>query len=325
MNNVKIGLALVCMTAVSSAYAAADIYDILRGTTQNTRSISYEDLQAAASATQDAQAGLSADMATQIQPTTLREEAFKELLNKTFPLQPEQIQELHRHYDMSQQAIQSPPQGPPQPVSSTLTVDLSPGGVPPIVRLATGFVTSIVFVDSTGAPWPVADYSLGNPTGFNIKWDTKTNALFIQSMKDHISGNLAVRLAELETPVMISIVTGQREVDYRVDLQVPGSGPNAEAPVLDSNTVNAASPTLLSVLDGIPPSGSIELKVAQGYGQAWSYNGKLLFRTKLTLLSPAWSATVSSADGTRVYELMQTPMLLASMNGKTIKIELSGM
>lgn len=316
---------ILCLAACGSLSAATDIYDILRGTTSKPPpSISIEDVQNAAASSQQAQS-LAADTAIQVQPTSLREEAFKQLLNKTFPLKPEQIQELHRHYDMSQQAIQAPPFGPPQPVSSTLNVDLAPGGLPPVIRLATGFVTSIVFLDSTGAPWPVSDYSLGNPSGFNLKWDTKTNTLFIQSTQDHISGNLAVRLAELDTPVMISIVTGQREVDYRVDMQVPGEGPNAEAPLVDSLTVKSISPTLLNVLDGIPPSGSIELKVGAGYGQAWSYNGKILFRTKLTLLSPAWSATVSSADGTRVYELMQTPLLLASKNGKTIKIELAGM
>ncbi len=316
---------ILCLAACTNVVAQTDIYDILRGTTSKAPpSISIEDVQDAAASSQQAQS-LAADTAIQVQPTTLREEAFKQLINQTYPLKPDQIQELHRHHDITQQAIQAPPFGPPQPVSSTLNVDLAPGGLPPVIRLATGFVTSIVFLDSTGAPWPVSDYSLGNPAGFNLKWDNKTNTLFIQSTQDHISGNLAVRLAELDTPVMISIVTGQREVDYRVDMQVPGEGPNAEAPLVDSLTVKSVSPTLLNVLDGIPPSGSIELKVAAGYGQAWSYNGKILFRTKLTLLSPAWSATVSSADGTRVYELMQTPLLLASKNGKTIKIELAGM
>jgi len=180
-------------------------------------------------------------------------------------------------------------------------------------------------MDSTGQPWPVSDYNLGNPTGFNIKWDNKTNTLFIQSTKDHITGNMAVRLAELETPIMISIVTGQKDVDYRIDFQVPGNGPNALAPVLDNGLPPAASQALLSALDGVPPHGSIELNMAKEYGRAWAYGGKLLFRTKLTLLSPAWNSSISGPDGTKVYELMQTPLILASQNGKTIKIELTGL
>lgn len=259
------------------------------------------------------------------QRPTIRDEAFKQLLNKTLPLKPEQIIELHKELDKSQKAVQTPANAPPQPVSSTLTVDLSPGAPSPVVRLATGFVTSIVFVDSTGQPWPVLDYSLGNPKNFNIQWDKKTNSLFIQSTSAYVSTNLAVRLAELDTPIMLSLVTGQREVDYRVDLQVRAHGPNAQAPIVDNSLPAGTSSALLSVLDGVPPTDSIELKVSGDYGRAWVYNNRIIFRTKLTLLSPAWTSSVSSPDGTKVYELMKTPLILASQNGKPIKIELTGM
>lgn len=319
--------------------AFADIYDVLRGSGNNSN-LTYNDLQGAAAAAAAAgavppgaegAAAASSDVdnaggsANTFKPTTLRDEAFKELLNKTFPLRPDQIVSLHKSFDEEQLAINTTANAPPQPVSSTITVDLSPGSTPPIIRLATGFVTSIVFIDSTGQSWPVSDYSLGNPTGFNIKWDNKTNTLFLQSIKDHLSGNVAIRLADLDTPLMFSIVTGQKEVDYRVDVQVPGVGPNGEAAVLDASMPAAASGYMLAALDGVPPIGSIEVNVAKDYGRAWLYNGKLLFRTKLTILSPAWSATVSSPDGTKVYELMQTPLILASQNGKPIKIELSGL
>lgn len=255
---------------------------------------------------------------------TIRDEAFKQLVNKTVPLKPEQIVELHKHIDKSQQAMQTAPTTPPQPISSTLTVDLSPGTTPPVIRLASGFVTSLVFVDSSGQPWPVEDYSLGNPSQFNIQWDKKTNTLFLQSMATYVSGNLAVRLGDLDTPIMLSLVTGQKEVDYRIDLQVRALGPNAIPPVVDSIGQYSAPPALLSVLDGVPPTGSEELTVSGNYGRAWRYNGSLLFRTKLTLLSPAWKHSVSSVDGTKVYELPETPLILASQQGKPVHIELSG-
>lgn len=328
----------------SPSVMAGDIYDVLRGT-RGSSSLNLSDTGAPANLPQEYQEliaeqqrlsgqgvttnpNLAQQSGPQAPPpvtTSLREEAFKEYLTKTFPLTPEQYVELHQEFDKTQAAINTHPVAPPQPISSTLTVDLSPGATPPVIRIATGFVTSVVFVDSTGASWPIADYSLGNPAGFNLQWDTKTNSLFIQGLKDHITGNMAVRLAKLKTPIMISLVTGQRDVDFRVDLQVPGRGPNATAPIQDSSMPNHYHPSLLSVLDGVPPAGSTEISVGGGYGRAWLYQGKLLFRTKLTLLSPAWTATVSSADGTRVYELVRTPMILASKNGKPIKIELAGM
>jgi len=51
----------------------------------------------------------------------------------------------------------------------------------------------------------------------------------------------------------------------------------------------------------------------------------LYLRTQLSVLSPAWSATVTSPDGTRVYEMKRTPLILATQNGKPIQIELRGL
>jgi intracellular multiplication protein IcmK len=255
----------------------------------------------------------------------LKEEAFQRLLNTKIPLEPEQIIKFNQELDKTQRASHTSPTTPPQPVSSTVTIDLSPGSPPPLVRLSSGFVSSLVFVDSTGQPWPVADYSLGNPQEVNIQWDKKTNALFVQSTAPYVTANLAVRLAKLDTPIMISLVTGQRQVDYRVDFQIRANGPNALPPIGESIYPNfVMSPALLKTLDGIPPENSKELQVSGNFGRAWAYNGKLIFRTNLTVLSPAWNATVSSADGTKVYEFMQTPLILASKDGKTVKIEISG-
>ena len=72
--------------------------------------------------------------------TTLREEAFKQLLDKISPLTPDQIIQMRKQEDKTQQAIATTPSTPPRPVSSTLTIDLSPGITPPVVRLSAGFV-----------------------------------------------------------------------------------------------------------------------------------------------------------------------------------------
>lgn len=258
-------------------------------------------------------------------PPTLRDQAFQELLNKISPLTPEQIIEMRKAQDRTQRAVATAPDVPPRPVSSTLVIDLSPGMTPPIVRLGSGYVSSLVFLDSTGMPWPIADYSLGDPKNFNLQWDRKTNTIFMQSNTTYASGNLAVRLANLDTPVMLSLVSGQKEMDYRVDLQVRGRGPNARAAVVGDVLPAGPDPLLLSVLDGVPPAGSIELQVTCGCGLAWLYKNKMIFRTHLTILSPAWVSTVSSGDGTRVYEMAPTPLIIATQNGKMVKIAIRGL
>lgn len=112
-------------------------------------------------------------------------------------------------------------------------------------------------------------------------------------------------------------------MDYRVDLRIPGYGPNAK-PVVVNGLPEQASPMLLDVLDGIPPTGSKVLEVSDDAGQAWLLNDTLFLRTRLTLLSPAWLATMSSADGTNAYQLLKAPMLLMSQNGKVVQIKLQG-
>ena len=61
----------------------------------------------------------------------------------------------------------------------------------------------------------------------------------MQSTTMYNNGNLAVRLATLNTPIMISLVSGQKEIDYRVDVQVPGRGPNATTQVITDTLPSA--------------------------------------------------------------------------------------
>ncbi len=321
---------LYCSNLLANEKSPEDYYSILQPGIHPSAPIGHPDYKPKQSQASQTQNTLNNIKAAPINHTdkyyqSLKEEAFQRLLDTKIPLSPEQILKLNQELDKNQKAIRTSPTTPPQPISSTITIDLSPGTPPPLVRLSSGFVSSLVFVDSTGQPWPIADYSLGNPQDFNIQWDKKTNALFIQSTVSYVTANLAIRLAKLDTPIMISLVTGQRDVDYRVDFQIRAHGPNA-LPVIGetSHPSFAMPPSLLKVLDGIPPENSKELQVSGDVGRAWYYNDKVIFRTKLVVLSPAWNATVSSADGTKVYEFMQTPLILASENGKTVKIEISG-
>lgn len=111
-------------------------------------------------------------------------------------------------------------------------------------------------------------------------------------------------------------------MDVRVDLRIPGLGPNA-TPIFDG-LPGTQSPALLALLDGISPTGAKALKASACDDCVWLFGGKLYLRTSYTVLSPAWNSTLSSADGTHVYEMQPTPLILASYNGKTIKIKVEG-
>ena len=260
-----------------------------------------------------------------VENSSIDDQAFSNVAHNLMPLTPAQIRTLHYMLAQSRKAAAAAPGVPPKPTSSSIVVNLSPGATPPVVRLRAGYVTSLVFVDSTGAPWPITAYDLGDPQAFNIQWDKskKNNTILVQALAHYNSGNLAVMLKGLDAPVMITLIPGQKSVDYRVDLRIPGIGPNANQSI--TPLPNSANPLLLNVLDGIPPQGSKSIVVASGNAQAWLLGNRVYLRTRLTVLSPSWIAKMSSADGMKAYELQKTPVILASQRGQIIQINLKGL
>lgn len=255
--------------------------------------------------------------------TSLNQQAFANMLRSMMPLTPDQITTLRKLFDSSQRAAAQYPGIPPRPTSSSVIVNLSPGATPPIIRLGNGFITSLVFLDSTGEPWPVQAYDIGDPNSFNVEWDRIGNTLLVQSTTTYKSGNLAVMLKGEDTPVMLTLLPGQRAVDYRVDLRVPGFGPNASP--ISSGLPETANPQLLDFLNGVPPDGAQAVQVNGGPCQAWELGGNLYLRTQLTILSPSWLASMSSPDGTNVYEIVKSPVILASYRGKVVQLTVEGL
>ena len=251
--------------------------------------------------------------------------AFNQVQRNLFPMTPGQIMNLRQSYDSTQLAATATPEGPPKPTATSMFVSLAPGATPPVIRLAQGFVSSLVFLDSTGAPWPILAWDLGNPEAFNIVWDKTSNTMMVQATKQYTYGNLAVRLQNLSTPVMLTLIPGQRAVDYRVDLRIQGFGPNPNAMPTSEGLPGTENTLLLSILDGVAPPGGTELTISGGDAQAWASDDKLFVRTRLTILSPAWLSTLSSADGMHVYELQKTPLLLVSADGKIMQLKIQGL
>ena len=258
--------------------------------------------------------------------TGLSQQAFAQTAHNLMPLSPQQIKTLRQLFNDSQRAAAQYPGVPPKPTSSSVLVNLSPGATPPVVRLRAGYVTSLVFLDSTGQPWPVVAYDLGNPKAFNLEPNQpngKSDTILVEALDTYKSGNLAVMLKGLNTPIMITLMPGQRAVDYRVDMRVPGLGPEAK-PMMDG-LPNTGNPQLLTFLDGIPPNGAQAVQVVGGQAQAWVYDKHLFLRSRMSVISPAWLSTMSSPDGTHVFEMNLTPVVLASLRGSMVQLTMKGL
>jgi intracellular multiplication protein IcmK len=253
------------------------------------------------------------------------EEAFNAMLKQNAPLTPQQVIRLHQVIDESQRAASISPTVPPKPVSSTIMINLAPGATPPAIRLAQRHVTSLVFVDSTGSPWPIASYDIGDSKAITPQWDGKSNILLIQALSPYDDSDLVVRLAGLPTPITLELVPGQRVVDARTDIHVPGIGPNSKDLPLGTGLPDNADQVLLDVLDGIAPSHSKQLMVKGGRCQAWLAGSTMYLRTRLTVLSPGWVGRMKSPDGMMAYKMQLSSSVLVSQYGKPVELRIGGL
>lgn len=275
-------------------------------------------------ALQQVQTTVDGQSGTANAPGGVAQAAFNQVLAKAMPMTPDQIHEFKKAVDTTQRAVAVPANAPPKPISSTLLVSLAPGETPPAIKMSMGFISSLVFVDASGAAWPIQSYDLGNSQAFNMQWDKVSNILMIQPLQPYTYANLAVRLKGLSPPVMLTLIPGQSVVDYRVDVTVMGQGPNSQGEVSRAGLPKDASQALLGVLDGIPPEGSKALTVLDGSGEAWLSGDVMYFRSRYTVLSPAWLDRMQSSDGMQAYQLPPTPSILISKLGKPVDVGIQG-
>ena len=81
---------------------------------------------------------------------------------------------------------------------------------------------------------------------------------------------------------------------------------------------------LTSMLQGVPPAEAVPLSV-EGVSpdavRAWRLGRNVYLRTSHVLLSPEWTAS-EAEDGTTVYAIPNTPVVLLSVGGRTVSAEL---
>ncbi|MET3132765.1 intracellular multiplication protein IcmK [Oxalobacteraceae bacterium GrIS 1.11] len=218
------------------------------------------------------------------------------------------------------------------PHIGSITLDLSPGGALPIVRTMPGEVSTLLFVDATGAPWPLAAAPrVSDNRSFDPEWLKGTATVVISALSAYEDGNLVVMLQGFATPIVIKLVSGEpdaktksRTVDYRLDLRVPGRGPNAQAALLGSAKIALYDDTMQQFLDGLPPREAKRLTPRgeiPAHTQVWQFDGALYVRTAQDIQT-AFDQTIASGDGTRVYRLAPTPYVTLSDVGRSVTFQL---
>ncbi len=270
------------------------------------------------------QAQAEADAVQAAQDAEHNRKSFGKAENGLLPLSPEQIRDFMRRLEQTQEASQPPTTGAPHGQVRISTISLDPGVEPPQVNLAAGYVTTITMVDSTGEPWPILDVGVGG--NFEVSpTQAGSHVVRVMPLTRYGAGNLSVLLKDLPTPVIFRLSSGGPSVDLRYDARIGRLGPGARTPLINRPRLSAGDSMITSILENSPPKEAKRLKVSglDARTMAWGLGEKVYVRTPLTLLSPAWNASIASADGTTVYEIGDAPVLLMSDNGAMVRAQIS--
>lgn len=276
------------------------------------------------SSPEDLQARMKAE--AEERQSKLEAQAFEAAIKQLMPLSVEQMRTLYKRFEINREAAETTA-SIPEFKTRTQTITLEPDQIPPVIRMSPGYVTTVSILDATGAPWPVEDVSYAGD--FDIKPPENGGHMFRMSPTTaHGVGNMSMRLVDLMTPVIFTLTSGIETVDYRYEARVARPGPLAKTPIIEYgglSTVAGTDANLASVLDGTIPAGAerLDIQGVDGRTAAYRIGGRVYLRTPLSLLSPAWEASVGSSDGTMVYTLNDTPVIILSDNGRMVRAHIA--
>lgn len=253
-------------------------------------------------------------------------EDYDAVMQQFFSVKPDQIRNLRKTMDERTKAASELPGPAPKPVTGSISVSLSPGSVPPVIRPFMNTTTSFVVVDNSGQPWPVENFRVGDKNAFDVERldiSSEGSTFTITSLGMYSRTNLILKLKGLSTPVAIDLIAGQKERDERVEVRIQSRGPNAT--VSSTYMTPGTDSKLLPILDGVPPAGSKQLKVdGADNTTAWIVGKKMIVRTPMKIISPASQSFVSSSDGTNVYVFTPSAQLVGMSQGNLVNVNIQG-
>lgn len=255
-------------------------------------------------------------------PLNLRQEA----LERIAPLTADEVLELRKELKRRSEALNQPLEPVGKPTRRVIPVDMSPGATPPVIRTAFGQGGVVSFVDAAGRPWPVLMVDNYNQAGFDAA-AFGANGVSIGVKSAGARGtNMAVLLEGMTAPIAFTVLTGQSEVDYSVEMQVPRYVPGLPPPVGAVEQIRSlGAADLMNYLLNTPPKDARALVSDLPNVTAWQVGAdRMIVRTDALVAAPAWQRRQSSTSGVSVYDLPLTPRLVVASGGQLVNVKLSG-
>lgn len=237
---------------------------------------------------------------------------------KQYPFSPDEIIQNRVKQNEMERANNIPIVNAKQVITSeNLDIDAPK---PIIIRTAPSKVSSVIFFDASGAPWPIEYAYPGDDQMFTIaKTGSEMNVATIIAGKDFVQSNAIIGLVGLPTTIVFELQSDQKAIDSRKSLRLAQLGPKAKPMTIASDSVIETLPEeLLTLINGSKISGSKLMKL-EGVksGHAYSYNDYIYVSSKYPLRWPAWLNSGKSPTGTYVYKLHGTARnLIFSVDGE---------
>jgi len=254
-----------------------------------------------------------------------RVNGFNSAIDKNFPMTPEMIKRYRAIKEANDRALNERPE--PKGRVDAGFISLQPGETPPQITVSPGIASVIGFYDMTGQPWPIDQYILGDGANYQVVQVGKdASSIAVTPLRDFGWTNIIVALKDEAKPVVMNIKVSNDQVQYRHDVQIMASGPNAQpnmSNTTDSTVNEAGEPMMLNVLSGVDlPKTAKPVPVEGVSARAWLIGKKLYIRSKNPMLSPSWTSSMSGPDGVRVYVIDPGPVALFSVNGTIVRADI---
>lgn len=197
-------------------------------------------------------------------------------------------------------------------VRRRVAVGLAPDADVPELRLNAENSGALVFTDSMGSPWRVADVLA---PGYVSATKHENMVIFRPAGSQRFGrGSVTILLEGLNSTVTFALSYGySREVDGQVEAQVQARNPGAVVNAVQGGVIETDEVFGL-FLDGEPPKTASKVKTSVKAVDAWMYQGRLYVRTPLSIHSPAFRMYGGSATGANVYRFDQIPSVVNAIH-----------
>lgn len=254
-----------------------------------------------------------------------------ETIDQVAPLTADEVIKLRKELTTRQKALTENVSGraPAKTSTQIYNIDLSPGAVPPVVRIEVAQGSIISFLDATGKPWPARVADNFAPKLLTVSQFTEHQLSVGTGSSNPINVSVAVALEGLPTAITFSVISGQSKVDSQVHMVIPkyrdGAPPEVGA-LRGQPSLNSRD--LLSFLLRTPPQDAKPLTVEGVPGVlAWQIaKDRMVVRSANKVVSGYFRAQGPQGlgDGTEVYEMPLSPQVSFIYNDRMVSAKVSG-